>query len=75
MHEAQIDLLEKTLRMIGWLALVLGILILSLGISNKIDLEDICDIHEGALIVWPPFIIGVVALWSRAFIRAGRRSV
>ncbi|MBT0623586.1 MULTISPECIES: hypothetical protein [Pseudomonas] len=74
MNEAQLNLMEKTLWIVGWLALVLGLLILVLGISSKIDLEDISNIHKDALVFWPPFIIGVIALWSRAFIRAGRRS-
>ena len=75
MNEAQLDLVEHTLRIIGWLALVAGVLILVLGFSNHLVLEDILDAEGGAFIVWPPFIIGVVALWIRAFIRAGRRSV
>ena len=74
MSEAQLNLLEKTLCIVGWLTLVLGLLILVLGIFNKIDLEDISDIHRGGLVFWPPFIIGVIALWSRAFISAGRPS-
>ena len=75
MSEAQLDLVERTLRIIGWLALVVGVLVLVLGFSNHLVLEDILDTEGGAFIVWPPFIIGVIALWIRAFIRAGRRSV
>lgn len=75
MNSAQTDLVEKSLKVIGWLALVIGALILVLGFANNLDLADVFDTEEAAYIVWPPFLIGAVALWMRAYMRAGRRSV
>ncbi|NWF07963.1 hypothetical protein HX810_09835 [Pseudomonas salomonii] len=75
MNEAQTELVENTLRIVGWLALVLGLLILVVGFSNNLDLEDIFDTEKAAFIVWSPFVIGVASLWIRAFMRAGRRRV
>ena len=70
MNAGQRLLVEKTLRVIGWVALIIGLLILIVGLTNNLDLEDIFDPDEAAYIVWPPIVIGVVSLWSRAFMRA-----
>lgn len=74
MNEAQTNLVERTLKVIGLLALMLGIFILVVGLANNLYVRDIFDADEAAFIVWPPFIIGIIALWVRAYIRAGRKS-
>ncbi|MBD8592319.1 hypothetical protein IFT75_02750 [Pseudomonas sp. CFBP 8758] len=75
MNLAQQALVDRTLRAIGWISLVIGALILVVGLANNLDLEDLFDTEEAALIVWPPFVIGIVALWARAYMRAGRISI
>ncbi|WP_336346564.1 hypothetical protein [Pseudomonas monsensis] len=74
MNAAQIDLIERSLRVIGWLSLVIGALMLIIGFTNNLRIDDVFDTDEAAYVVWPPFIIGGVALWMRAYLRAGRHS-
>ncbi|KOX63809.1 hypothetical protein AA303_17055 [Pseudomonas psychrophila] len=74
MNIAQKDLVERSLKVIGWLALVSWALFLVVGLANNLHVEDLFDTEEAAFIVWPPFIIGVFSLWMRAYMRAGRLS-
>ena len=42
--------------------------------GNNWDASDFFDTEEAAYTVWPPFIIGVLSLWMRAYMRAGNHS-
>ena len=74
MNAAQRNLVERSLRVVGWLALALWVLILVVGLANNLYVRDIFDTEEAAYIVWPPFFIGVLSLWMRAYMRAGNHS-
>ena len=74
MNAAQRNLVERSLRVVGWLALALWVLTLVIGFGNNWDASDFFDTEEAAYTVWPPFIIGVLSLWMRAYMRAGNHS-
>jgi hypothetical protein len=74
MNAAQQALIEKTLAVIGYIALPLGALILLSGLNSHWDLDDLFDADEAAWMVWPPLIIGSASLWVRAFLRAARKN-
>lgn len=74
MNAAQRDLVERSLRVLGWVfAVALGLVLFS-GFANRGTrfIEDIFDPDEAATIVWPLLVAASVLLWTRAFLRAGR---
>ena len=74
MNAAQRDLVERSLKVLGWVfAVALG-LVLFAGFANRGTrfIEDIFDPDEAATIVWPLLVAAAVLLWTRAFMRAGR---
>jgi hypothetical protein len=74
MNAAQQVLVEKTLGAFGYIALLLGALILFFGLNSHWNLDDLFDADEAAWVVWPPLIIGSASLWLRAYLRAGRKN-
>ncbi|KQB54652.1 hypothetical protein AQS70_21120 [Pseudomonas endophytica] len=80
MNNAQKKLVEKTLGVIGWVAVaVFGVIFLYALFSFFTDdwyttkrfLSELFDPEEAAFIVWPPLVFGLCLLWVRTFIRAG----
>jgi hypothetical protein len=82
MNTAQKALIEKTLRLLGWLGVLItgGILIYAWSFvftqPEYTFLAFVMDLFslKGALMVWPPLAVGVVLLWLSAFVRAGTTS-
>ncbi|ODB85605.1 hypothetical protein A3194_12270 [Candidatus Thiodiazotropha endoloripes] len=78
-------LVEKTLGLVGYLALLgaIALVLLAIGIlltpSNKWDVEDflvfLFDVEEAGIIFYPLVSFSITSLWIRAYLRAGRESI
>ena len=83
MNSAQKLLVERTLGWLAYLCMAVTCTILiwvlyEFSIDEDYPFErlikDLVSPSRGALIVWPPLGAGLILLWLRAFMRAGRGS-
>ena len=75
MNVAQQRLVDLTLRIIGWLAVVLaGVPLLWGAFTVRYFWDDLFDAGSPAVLLIPVFVAGIICLWVRAFLRAGRAS-
>ncbi|KMM78481.1 hypothetical protein [Pseudomonas deceptionensis] len=70
MNATQRSLVEISLVVLGVGSLLVGAILLVLFYLEIGRLDYLFDPEQFALIVWPPFFIGAILLWARAFFRS-----
>lgn len=79
MNIDQRRLVEKTLGLIGVALIAAWALMIAWGLvrlaGGHMTIErffsGMFDTRDAALFIWPPFVVGLVLLWVRAYLRAG----
>ena len=79
MTSAQRRLVIKSLKVVGAIGLLIGVVILGVGILQVVLgvispgrlFQDLLDPETGALIFWPPVAVGILSMWVSAYLKAG----